>query len=268
MKIDYFHVSAFTNVPGQGNPAGVCWLPAWPADEELVRIAKAIGLPVTACIVPAANGFELRWLSRAGLFVKSMCGHGTLAAAFTVSIRHPSLTSFTFRSPGGEVPVERRGETFFLALPKWSAKPTDSYPELATALGAKPEEVLDAGRDLMAVYSNEAEVRSLRPDMAKLLSMGHRGFIATARGTSLDCVSRFFCPSFGLGVDEDAVTGSAHCAIAPYWARKLGKNVLSAHQASSAGGDLTCEVTETSVVIGSQAALLRKASVSIYPGCQ
>ncbi|MGA0569517.1 PhzF family phenazine biosynthesis protein [Variovorax sp. VNK109] len=262
MKLDYLHVSAFTGIPGQGNPAGVVWLDEWPSDETLSTIAKTIALPITACIVQVQDRLELRWLSRTGLFVQSMCGHGTLAASFAVSERNSQLPEFTFDTPGGAVRVEKRGDMFYLALPRWDSHIVASQPLLNEALRAVPAELRDAGRDLLAVFDDEQQVRQLEPDMAKLLKLGRRGFIATSPGESFDCVSRFFCPSFGLGVDEDPVTGSAHCAIAPYWSQRLNKTTLTAHQASPAGGDLTCEVTDTSVIIGSQASLLRVSVVT------
>jgi predicted PhzF superfamily epimerase YddE/YHI9 len=114
----------------------------------------------------------------------------------------------------------------------------------------------DAGRDMIAVYGTEAEVRALAPDMEKLRALGRRGFIATAPGRDFDCVSRFFCPSFGIGVDEDPVTGSAHCSIAPLWAGKLNKSTLRAWQASAAGGEIRCQVTPESVIIGAPAVLV------------
>lgn len=263
MDIDYLHVSAFTRTPGKGNPAAVIELDAWPSDEALSRIARAIGLPVTACLVRGAEGLELRWLSRAGSFVQSMCGHGTLAASLAVALRDPSLTAFSFKTPGGPVPVRHDAEVFHLALPRWDSTAIDGWPELCAALGASPRELLDAGRDVVAVFDSEAEVRALSPDMRGLLALGRRGFIATAAGRQFDCVSRFFCPSFGLGVDEDPVTGSAHCSIAPLWSRRLGKTRIRAFQASPAGGELICDVAADKVTIGAPAALLARAQINV-----
>lgn len=263
MNIDYLEVSAFTTTPGQGNAAGVCELAAWPDEDTLSRLAREIAMPVTSCIVRRQGRLELRWLSRSGAPVRSMCGHGTLAASFAVSLADPSAVDFTFETPSGPVPVRRRDDVFYLELPRWNAKAMPAWPALAEALRHTPAEVLDGGRDVIAVFADENEVRGLVPDMAKLLALGHRGFIATASGRRHDCVSRFFCPSFGLGVDEDPVTGSAHCAIAPLWAERLGKKVLRAYQASPAGGELICEVRDQSVVIGAKAALQARRSVSL-----
>ncbi|SCK20038.1 phenazine biosynthesis protein PhzF family [Variovorax sp. HW608] len=263
MNIELLQVSAFTKTAGLGNAAGICEFEIWPDDDTLSRLARAVSLPVTACIVRRADQFELRWFSRSGTPVRSMCGHGTLAAAFAVSLSDPGLAGFTFQTPGGPVPVRKRGDVFYLELPRWDAVPLVPWPDLTSALKLTPVELLDAGRDVIAVYGSEEEVRSLEPDMAQLLALGHRGFIATARGHQHDCVSRFFCPSFGLGVDEDPATGSAHCAIAPLWAQRLGKSVLRAYQASGAGGELMCEVRDHSVVIGASAALQARRLVSV-----
>lgn len=263
MDIGYLHISAFTSTPGLGNAAGVCELSEWPDDATLSRLAQEIDLPVTSCIVRRDGKLELRWLSRSGTPVRSMCGHGTLAASFAVSLDAPSMQEFAFQTPGGTVPVRREGDLFYLRLPRWNAKPIASWPRLVDALGSQPVEILDGGRDVISVFANEDEIRSLSPDMGELRALGHRGFIATAPGAEFDCVSRFFCPSFGLGVDEDPVTGSAHCAIAPFWSERLGKRQLRAYQASSTGGQLTCEVLDDGVVIGASAALEARRTVSL-----
>ena len=263
MNIDYLEVSAFTIVPGRGNAAGVCEFAQWPDDDTLSRIARAVALPVTSFIVRRSDRLELRWLTRAGTPVRSMCGHGTLAASFAESLVRPDALEFAFETPGGRVPVHRSSDRYHLALPRWNSKPLRAWPALAEALGGSPVEVLDGGRDAIAVYASEQEVRALTPDMTKLIALGQRGFVATAPGAGYDCVSRFFCPSFGIGVDEDPVTGSAHCAIAPYWAARLGKKTLNAFQASAAGGELTCEVREHSVVIGASAVLRARCSMTL-----
>lgn len=261
MEVDYHHVSAFTAIPGRGNPAAVCQFDHWLTDEKLARIAREIALPVTACIVRTGARTELRWLSKAGTYVQSMCGHGTLAASCVMAMQHPEQPAFVFSTPGGPVSVRREGGMFFLALPRWDSTRVPSDPHLAEALGRQPLEVYDAGRDTIAVFATESEVRGLMPDMEKLRAFGRRGFIATAAGEEFDCVSRFFCPSFGIGVDEDPVTGSAHCSIAPLWATKLQKSSLRAWQASAVGGEILCEVTPGTVTIGAPAVLFTRGRI-------
>jgi PhzF family phenazine biosynthesis protein len=261
MDIDYLQVSVFTAIPGRGNPAAFCEFPSWPSDEKLYELSKRIGLPVTSCIVREADDVELRWLTKEGGYVRSMCGHGTLAAAFGVFRGRPDLEHLSFKTRGGVVPVRRNGERFSMTLPRWEAKVVEALPGLAAALGREPHHVLDGGRDILAVYDSEDDVRALEPDMRALSTFGKRGIIATATGREYDCVSRFFCPSFGIGVNEDPVTGSAHCSIAPYWAKKLGKSDLRAHQASPMGGDLDCTVLEDGVAITASAVLWRQSTL-------
>lgn len=263
MDVDYLHVSAFTQVPGEGNSAAVCELASWPGDDLLANIARRIALPVTSFLRPVAGSIELRWFSRSGMPVASMCGHGTLAASCVMALARPEEKDFSFRTPGGVVNVQRQGELFQLTLPRWESRPVEVSAELSAALGRTPAQVLDAGRDVIARYATEAEVRNLSPEMPKLLALGRRGFIATAPGTDFDCVSRFFCPSFGLGVDEDPVTGSAHCSIAPLWARLLGKSRLRAFQASTKGGELLCEVLPSAVMIAAPAVLHSRGRVTV-----
>jgi PhzF family phenazine biosynthesis protein len=263
MEVDYLHVSAFTTVPGQGNSAAVCQFDQWPADEQLARIAREIALPVTACIVRMGDRTELRWLSKAGTYVQSMCGHGTLAASCVMAMQHPEESGFEFSTPGGTVPVRCKGGLFFLDLPRWDSTRIPADPQLAEALGRLPLEVYEAGRDTIAVFATESDVRELTPDMTKLRALGRRGFIATAAGERFDCVSRFFCPSFGIGVDEDPVTGSAHCSIAPLWANRLRKSSLRAYQASAVGGEILCDVTADAVTIGAPAVLFTRGRIVI-----
>jgi len=263
VDVDYLHISAFTATPGQGNSAAVCHFASWPEDDELSRIAQKIALPVTACIVHVGDRTELRWLSRAGTYIQSMCGHGTLAASCVMAMDHPELREFSFSTPGGTVPVRCQGNLFYLGLPKWNSQHVSSAPGVAEALGRQPLEFREAGRDLMAIYASEEEVKDLNPDMAKLRALARKGYIATAPGLEFDCVSRFFCPAFGIGVDEDPVTGSAHCSIAPFWAERLQKTRLRAWQASAAGGELQCEVTPDAVVIGASAVLFGRGRVSV-----
>lgn len=263
MQVDYHHVSAFTSIPGQGNPAAVCQFEQWLPDEQLARIAREIALPVTAFIVRSGGRTELRWFSKSGSPVQSMCGHGTLAASCVVALQDPGRSRFEFTTPGATVPVRHDERMFFLALPRWDSTRVPADPQLADALGREPQEVWDAGRDRIALFATEPEVRELAPDMGKLRALGRRGFIATAPGAKFDCVSRFFCPSFGIGVDEDPVTGSAHCSIAPLWARKLQKSTLRAWQASAVGGEILCEVTPGAVVIGAPAVLFTRGRIEV-----
>lgn len=258
MWIDYFHISAFTEVPGRGNSAAVLFLDEWISDHDMATVAKAIGLPVTSFVVDRDENPELRWLTRSGTPVQSMCGHGTIAAACAMSLAHPELNTFIFTTPGGPVHAERDGKRFKVSLPRWDVRPANAPEGFDHAIGGRPDAVFDAGRDLIAVFDNESDVRHLEPDMDALKALGRRGIIATARGKDFDCVSRFFCPSFGIGVDEDPVTGSAHCSIAPFWADRLGKSEIHAYQASREGGEMICRVLPSNVQIAAPATLVSR----------
>ncbi|MBR1175224.1 PhzF family phenazine biosynthesis protein [Bradyrhizobium sp. KB893862 SZCCT0404] len=265
-QFDYVTMSVFSRLPGGGNPAGVCSLGQWPLDATMGKLASAIALPVTSFVVEESGGIGLRWFSRSGTAVASMCGHGTLAAAKFVGDRHPEWMSFVFNTSGGSVLVEREESNFAATLPRWESTTTEIPPGLSEALGAIPVEVLDAGRDLIAVYRHDSEVRNLVPDMGALRAFGRRGIIATAPGRDYDCVSRFFCPTFGIGVDEDPVTGSAHCSIAPLWADRLQKTRLRAYQASERGGELVCDVSSTGVRISASVAVAGAGSLVFEGG--
>jgi predicted PhzF superfamily epimerase YddE/YHI9 len=166
--------------------------------------------------------------------------------------------------PGGKISVEQQDKLFRLRLPRWDSKSLSDWPDLVAAFRCQRRpEIFDAGRDVMAVFGSEDEVRGLEPDIKALISPGHRGFIATAASNDFDCVSRFFCPSFGLGVDEDWITGSAHCAIAPFWAERLKKTRIRAYQASAEGGELVCDVAGDSVTIGASAVFWKRSSITI-----
>lgn len=259
----YLKVAAFSRFAAGGNPAAVCPLDEWLSDAQLAQVARIIAMPVTSFLVEDHGRFGLRWFTRAGTPVASMCGHGTLAAARLIGDKHPDLSNFVFDTPGGAVHVEREEGGFALTLPRWEASAIARPAGFAEALGAVPAEVLDAGRDLMAVYLNESDVRKLAPNMDALRAFGHRGFIATAPGHDYDCVSRFFCPTFGLGVDEDPVTGSAHCSIAPLWSGRLGKTRLNAYQASERGGELVCDVSPAAVRIHAPVEVVGWASAAL-----
>lgn len=249
MKLPYYEVSAFTTNPFGGNPAGVCPLDAWLPDSILQGIAANNNLAETAFTVSRAGGFDLRWFTPT--VEMDLCGHATLAAASVLyHERGQHGDEVRFHSRSGVLEVTRRHDLLTLDFP--SRPPaTCAVPEaLLRGLGAELKEVFKA-RDYLAVLSHESEVRDLKPDFSLLKSLDCLGIIATARGTDCDFVSRFFAP--GAGVDEDPVTGSAHCTLIPFWAQRLGKNNLFARQISHRGGELFCEQVGERVHIGGRA---------------
>ena len=257
MKLPYYEVSAFTVNPFGGNPAGVCPLQAWPPDAVLQNIAANNNLAETAFTVPRDNDFDLRWFTPA--VEMDLCGHATLAAAF-VLFNEQGLqgSDVRFHSRSGVLTVARAGELLTLDFPSRPPTTCDAPEALLRGLGTLPVEVMKA-RDYLAAFASEAEVRALQPDFAELATLDCLGIIATAPGDDCDFVSRFFAP--GAGVNEDPVTGSAHCTLIPYWARRLDKTKLFARQVSQRGGELLCELAGERVRIGGKAALYLRGEI-------
>lgn len=261
MKLPYYEVSAFTTNPFGGNPAGVCPLDAWLSDSVLQSIAANNNLAETAFTVPRGDDFELRW--RTPTVEVDLCGHATLAAAFVLfSECGISGNSIRFHSRSGLLTVSRERDLLTLDFPSRPALACIAPKELIRGLGATPNEVLKS-RDYLAVFASEAEVRALNPDFAALKALDCLGIIATAPGDDCDFVSRFFAP--GAGINEDPVTGSAHCTLIPFWAARLGKTKLFARQVSQRGGELFCEHTGERVKIGGRAALYLRGEILLPP---
>jgi PhzF family phenazine biosynthesis protein len=259
MKLPYYEVSAFTTNPFGGNPAGVCLLEAWLPDSVLQNIAANNNLAETAFTVPRGDDFELRWFTPT--LEMDLCGHATLAAAAVLfEERGLSGDAVRFHTRSGLLTVAHSGDLLTLDFPSRPPTPSPAPEALIRGLGATPNEVLKA-RDYLAVFASEAEVRALKPDFAVLQTLDCLGIIATAPGDDCDFVSRFFAP--GAGVDEDPVTGSAHCTLIPFWALRLGKTELSARQVSARGGELVCELAGDRVRMGGRATLYLHGEIHI-----
>ena len=236
MKIRLFQIDAFTDRRFAGNPAAVCPLEEWLDDPVMQAIAAENNLSETAFFVPAGDQFALRWFTPVREI--DLCGHATLASAFVV-LRYlqPERDVVTFSSQSGPLTVSRDGDRLRMDFPAWEAKECAAPAALLAGLGQPPAE-LRRTRDYLAIYASEREIRELRPDMQRLITLD-ASVIVTAPGDSVDFVSRFFAPQ--AGIPEDPVTGSAHCTLVPYWARRLGKAALHARQLSRRGGELFCE---------------------------
>jgi PhzF family phenazine biosynthesis protein len=239
--IPYWHVDAFSASPFGGNQAAVMVLEEWLPDDVLVKIGGENLFAETAFVVRDATGaadWELRWCTPT--YEIALCGHATLASGHVLLTRDGG-ERITFRTrKSGILEVARLGEGYELALPAIAteADTPANQAEAIRLLGAEPLEVYRSPLGYnVYLYENEAAVRSLAPDIRGLEKLGKDQFIVTAPGDHTDIVSRVFVP--GGGVDEDSVTGSAHAVLTPYWARKLGRNSFTAHQASERGGDLT-----------------------------
>lgn len=234
-----FQVDAFTSQPYRGNPAGVCILSQPVNDEWMRSLASEMNLSETAFILPEGEGFRLRWFTP--LVEVDLCGHATLASSHILFEQGylPANQPAIFETRSGRLTAIRSDDWITLDFPTKSATPVHPDPEILAALGLK--DVVAAGKsqfDLLVEVENEMIVRDLQPDFTRLKSLPARGVIVTSRSSTseFDFVSRFFAPA--VGVNEDPVTGSAHCVLAPYWHEKLDKPDMLAYQASTRGGIL------------------------------
>jgi PhzF family phenazine biosynthesis protein len=261
MRLPLYQIDAFADGPFTGNPAAVCPLEAWLPEAVMQAIAAENNLSETAFFVPEGDGYRLRWFTPATEV--DLCGHATLASAYAIfRYLQPELRRVVFRTEkAGELTVSRDGELLALDFP---ARPPErcAMPEgLAAALGRVPAEVL-AARDYLAVYDDAEEITALRPDFAALARLDRFAVIVTAPGPGeTDFVSRFFAPA--RGVDEDPVTGSAHCTLVPYWAARLGKSRLAARQLSRRGGSLRCAFDGKRVTMAGRALLYLEGTIEV-----
>ncbi len=249
LRLPLHHIDAFTDRLFAGNPAAVCPLPYWLPDATLQAIAAENNLSETAFLVHERNDWHIRWFTPQ--VEVELCGHATLASAY-VYFHHlaHAVYSVTFHSRSGPLTVERDGDWLVMDFPARPPQPAAAPEGLAAALGAVPLEV-QGGANWLVLLEDERAVRELRPDFARLRQLEGGGIIATAPGEGCDFVSRFFAPRYG--VDEDPVTGSAHCTLAPYWAARLGRNPLFGRQVSARGGEIHCTVRGDRVELRGQA---------------
>ncbi|CUA96461.1 PhzF family phenazine biosynthesis protein [Thiomonas bhubaneswarensis] len=250
MRIALYQIDAFAERLFEGNPAAVCPMGAWLDDTVMQAIAAENNLAETAFFVQTApDSADLRWFTpRAEV---DLCGHATLASAH-VWFEHLGHTGpdVTFHTRSGALRVQRAEHGLRMDFPAVATVPCEAPAALAAGLGGHPEQVL-RGMDLIAVFADARQVLALDPDFRAIAALDTRGVVATAPGDDCDFVSRCFYP--GLGIDEDPVTGSAHCALAPYWAHRLGRDRLHARQLSRRGGALHCEVHTGRVLLEGRA---------------
>lgn len=262
MKIPLFWVDAFTREVFRGNPAGVCPLSEWLPDHLMQQIAFEHGLSETSFFVPIGpDHYHLRWFTPQ--VEVDLCGHATLASAHVVfNELQPQSQLVTFDSRSGPLIVRRREDLLELDFPALRAVPTTAAPKtLLAAMGGNPREVRSTGKWYLLVYDTAEALAALRPDFSSLRQLGDLLLLATAAGKDCDFVSRFFAP--GSGIDEDPVTGSAHCLLAPYWAERLGKTTFHARQISARGGELWCELAEPRVKIAGHTALYLRGTIEV-----
>lgn len=264
MRIPLFHLNVFTNRPFSGNPAAVCPLQDWLDDGLLRKVAAENNLSDTAFFVPKNGHYDLRWFTpRCEV---RLCGHATLASAYVVmNLLQPGLQTVGFETRlSGALTVSKDGEMYAMDLPAIFGKPCAKLPEgLIRSLrpASPPSTVLEGNETYILVYENEDAIQNIRPDFASLEQLHPFAVMVTAPGRKSDFVSRYFAPSYG--VPEDPVTGSAHCALTPYWAERLGKTHLLARQLSERGGELWCELAGKRVIIKGNAVLTLQGSLQI-----
>jgi PhzF family phenazine biosynthesis protein len=259
MAIPYYHVDAFTDELFAGNPAGVCILSAFLDDSVMQKIAAENRHSETAFVVPRADGdFDLRWFTPK--IEDDLCGHATLAAAYVLTLRKHNVWPVRFHTRSGMVTVvqdkhqDKNKDGFELDFPAQPPQPCEMPVGLLPALGLKAALVMKA-RDYLVVVDQAEQVRALSPDLAALARLdAGSGTIVTAPGEGdVDYVCRMFLPS--AGIDEDPATGSIHCTLGPYWAGRLGKDLLRAQQLSVRGGCMQCTVVGERVKIAGKARL-------------
>ncbi|MGX5915557.1 PhzF family phenazine biosynthesis protein [Aliidiomarina sp. Khilg15.8] len=253
MKLTMYQVDAFTTRVFGGNPAAVLVLDDWLSDAELLAIADENNLSETAFLVAsdeADSDYQLRWFTPAAEV--DLCGHATLAAAH-VLFAHVGVTQESLRfSTRSGILVVRRGDDNLITMdfPAASLQEVSMPASILRGIGVTPLQVYKA-YDYIAVLPTEADVRGLKPDFAALRELDGRGVVVTAKGEQCDFVSRCFFPK--LRVDEDPVTGSAHCELAPLWAEKLAKKELTGIQLSSREGQINCIVDGSRVQLSGNA---------------
>jgi len=259
-ELPFVQVDAFADRPFTGNSAAVMPLDAWLPDETLQAIAMENNLSETAFTIPGEGegvDYELRWFTPTTEVV--LCGHATLASAH-VLLGERDLIRFRTRR-AGMLEVARNGDRYAMSLPAWKPDPKP-LPDVLAALGCEAQETLwHPGRYALIVVESEADVLALKPDFRALAAEGDILTIVTAPGSKTDMTSRVFAA--GAGIDEDPVTGSAHCISVPYWAERLGRNDLTAWQASTRGGHLTGRLEGDRVILGGKCVTVIEGAMRI-----
>jgi len=257
--IPYFHVDAFTSRVFSGNPAGVCPLEEWLDDNTLQQIAAENNLSETAFFVRKKDHFELRWF--APKTEVDLCGHATLASGFVI-FNHLEFSSdvILFSTRSGPLTVKKKNSLLEMDFPARPGKSISAPGPLVKGLGINVADVYKS-RDYMVILDSEDEVRNMKPDFHELSKLDCTGVIITTKGRDVDFVSRFFAPR--VGIPEDPVTGSSHCTLIPFWAEKLGKKALTAHQVSGRGGELFCTLLGDRVSIAGNAVLYLQGNICL-----
>lgn len=253
-------VDAFTDEVFKGNPAAVCVMDKWLSDELMMSIASENNLSETAFIVKETDGYRLRWFTPTTEV--EICGHATLASAFVIlNYYEKDSDTVVFQTVSGTLTVKRRNDILEMDFPTYDLKEIPVTDKMEQAFGVRPVNAI-LGLDLVCVFENVEIIKSMKPDQPLLTQIEGRIQNVTARSDETDCISRSFAPK--LGIAEDPVCGSANCQIADYWSKALGKNEITAYQASKRGGTLYCRMEQNGrVTIGGKAVLFAVSEIMI-----
>jgi PhzF family phenazine biosynthesis protein len=265
--MQYHVIDVFTDKLFGGNPAGVCLLDKWLPDEVLQNIAAENNLSETAFLVKRDGYYDLRWFTPA--LEVELCGHATVASAFVLfEETEKAASELKFKTMSGIMAVTKTDDLLYLDFPSRPVTPCPSYQTFEKSFGVKPVAVFKAV-DFLVLVDSEETLQNIKPDFSLLkrikseegLDSDRFGIIVTAKGSDCDFVSRFFAPN--AGIDEDPVTGRAHCSLIPFWSEKLDKKVMTARQLSKRGGVLYCEDNGERVKIGGRAARYLSGEINI-----
>ena len=261
MRTSIFQIDAFTTRRFAGNPAAVMPLDAYLEDAQLQAIAAENNLAETAFLVPERGDYRLRWFTPTTEV--PLCGHATLASAAVVMERlEPGRQKVVFHSASGPLTVKRTATGYVMDFPVRPSEPVPIPAGLAEALGVAPIEVYANSFNYLVLVESSQLLRALAPNMAALIGLDRSGVIVTAPGDgTYDFISRYFAPA--KGIPEDPVTGAAHCMLAPYWARRLGKTEFHAFQASKRGGEIICRLVQDRIELEGNCVFYLEGNVEI-----
>ncbi len=266
MGIRIVQVDAFTDKPFAGNPAAVCVLSQRRDDRWLQDVAREMNLSETAYLWKREDGFDLRWFTPA--MEVDLCGHATVASAHVLweDSHLPQGVQARFHTRSGLLTADRAGEWIELDFPAKAEEPAEAPAGLREALGVVPKYVGRNQFDYLVELDSEAALRGLKPNFTQLGTLPVRGVIVTSRSDSpqFDFVSRFFAPA--AGINEDPVTGSAHCCLGPFWSNRLKKKEMLAYQASARGGVIRVRVNGDRVHLGGQAVTVLRGELTGMAG--
>lgn len=257
----FSQIDAFADRPFAGNPAAVCILPSARDAGWMQLVAREMNLAETAFVVPRPDGYDLRWFTP-GVEVE-LCGHATLASAHALweeGHLAPGVTA-RFHTRSGVLTADQRDGRIWLDFPATPAVEGEAPPDLVQGIGVPLRWCGRTRFDYLVELEDEADVRALTPDLGRLAQLGTRGVIVTAAADpgAYHFVSRFFAPA--AGIPEDPVTGSAHCALGPYWGAKLGRAALVGFQASARGGEVETRLAGDRVLLGGRAVTVIRGEI-------